>query len=89
MKDIINNLSDSLNNIAGKGWSGKKLTAFAIVFCDVLAHLAWVRYCVINNTFESLEMVLTIDYTFVATLFGINEYGKKIAPKNDETNTPA
>ena len=85
MKNFITDLSDSFNNIAGKGWSGKKLTAFAITLCVVVTHFAWIRYCVVNSNFTQLEMILTIDYAFIATLFGINEYGKKTTKKDEPT----
>ena len=88
MKHILNNLSGSFNNIAGDGWGGKKLTAFAITGCVVLAHLAWIHYSVTRKDFRQLEMVLGINYTFIATLFGINEYGKKVT-KKDEPKDPA
>ena len=55
-----------------KGFSGKKLTALCIVVCVIAAHVKWIAM----GDFTQLEMVLTIDYAFIATLFGINTYDK-------------
>jgi len=82
MKDIVSNLSNSFNNI-NLGYSGKKLTAFVITLCCVAAHVKWVAL----GDFKQLEMVLTIDYSFIAVLFGINTYDKKV--KKDEPKEPA
>lgn len=74
MKELFNNILNSFNNKLDTGYSAKKMTAFSIVVCVLAAHIKWITL----GDFKQLEMVLTIDYTFVATLFGINEYGKKI-----------
>ena len=79
MKDIIGNITNSFNNIEGLGFSGKKSTAFVIVLCCVAAHVKWIMM----GDFTQLEMILTIDYAFIATLFGINEYGKKTTKKDE------
>jgi hypothetical protein len=77
MKQIIDKLVNSFDN-NNLGFSSKKLTAFVIVLCVVSAHIKWLSL----GNFSQLEMVLTIDFTFIATMFGINEYGKK--NKKDE-----
>ena len=75
MKDILNKLISSLDN-TNTGFSGKKLTAFSIVACVLVAHIKWISL----DDFKHLEMVLTIDYAFIATLFGINVVDKKKNP---------
>lgn len=75
MKDFLNKLIGSLDNDK-VGFSGKKLTAFAVVICVVAAHVKWIALA----DFSQLIPVLTCDYAFVCMLFGINEYGKKQAP---------
>jgi hypothetical protein len=80
MKEVLNNLLHSLDNKPTTGYSAKKLTAFAIVICVLAAHIKWITL----GNFDQLEMVLTIDYSFVAVLFGINEYGKKLINKKNE-----
>lgn len=72
MKEFINNILSSLNN-KPDGYSGKKLTAFALVVCVLAAHIKWITL----GDFSQLIPVLTCDYAFISVLFGINEYGKK------------
>jgi hypothetical protein len=79
MKDFIKNIIDSLNN-EPKGFSGKKLSAVAVMACIIVAHAKWVYM----GDFTQLEMVLTINYTFIATMFGINVADKKLNTKKDE-----
>lgn len=72
MREFINNILASLNN-KSEGYSGKKLTAFALVVCTLAAHIKWITL----GDFSQLIPVLTCDYAFISVLFGINEYGKK------------
>ena len=72
MKEFLHNILASLNN-KSEGYSGKKLTAFALVVCTLAAHIKWITL----GDFSQLIPVLTCDYAFISVLFGINEYGKK------------
>ena len=69
MKEIFENLKKSFDN-AADGYSSRKLTAFAITLCVIAAHIKWLS---IGNLTQ-LEMVLTIDYSFIAALFGLTTY---------------
>ena len=87
MKEFLNSIKrgflGSFNN-EPVGWSGKKLTAFAITICCVAAHIKWMAL----KDFTQLTTVLTIDYAFIATLFGINVVDKMKNPsetKQDDT----
>jgi hypothetical protein len=82
MKDIFKNFLLSLDN-KQQGYSGKKLTAFALVVCVIAIHIKWISL----GDFSQLISVLTVDFAFIATLFGINEYGKKQNPQKDELPT--
>ena len=93
MKEIFDKLIDSFDN-EPKGFSSKKLTAFILVLMTVVAHIKWF----ILGDFSQLEMVLTIDYAFIASLFGMTTYqAMKSQPKtttstleeqvNDDTKT--
>jgi hypothetical protein len=73
MKKIFNNLLASFDNKDG-GFSGKKLSAVFVMLCIIAAHAKWIAM----GDFKQLEMVLTIDYTFICTMFGINVADKKI-----------
>ena len=73
MKKIITDILKSFNNQEG-GYSGKKLSALAVMICIMAAHAKWIAL----GNFAQLEMVLTIDFTFICTMFGINVADKKI-----------
>ncbi len=75
MKDILNKIIGSLDN-KSHGFSSKKLTAFIVVACVVAAHIKWITL----GNFEQLEMVLTIDFSFISVLFGINVVDKRQNP---------
>lgn len=72
MREILKNILASFDNDT-KGYSSKKLTALTIIVLVSIIHIKWITL----GDFSQLEMVLTIDFTFIATMFGINEYGKK------------
>lgn len=69
MKDFIQKLIDSLENNT-KGFSGRKLTAFAIVICVIAAHIKWLSL----GDFSLMGEVFMIDYSFIAALFGMTTY---------------
>ena len=71
--NFIKNLLASFDNKEG-GFSGKKLSALAVMICIITAHIKWIT----TGNFTQLEMVLTIDFTFICTMFGINVVDKKI-----------
>ncbi len=71
MKELINNVLNSFNN-ENNGFSAKKLSAFSIILCVIAAHIKWLSL----GDFSQLIPVITADYFFIATMFGINEYGK-------------
>lgn len=64
-------LLGSFTNAPG-GFSSKKLTALAITICVIIAHVKWFN----EKDFTQLTTVLTIDYSFIALLFGINVVDK-------------
>ncbi len=69
LTDIYNGIIGSLDT-TDKGFSSRKLTGFAIVACVIAAHVKWLTLGDLGN----LEMVLTIDYSFIAALFGMTTY---------------
>ena len=86
MKEILDNISNSFkdNNL---GYSSRKLTAFIIIIMVIATHIKWLTLGDLSN----LEMVLTIDYGFIATLFGMTTYStiklNKDASKSISTNS--
>lgn len=69
MKEIMQNILNSFNTNKG-GYSSRKLTAFVIVAMVVFIHIKWLTL----GNLTQLEMVLTIDYSFIAALFGMTTY---------------
>ena len=69
MKEIFDNIMKSFNG-KEEGFSSRKLTAFAIVVMVIIAHIKWLSL----GDLTQLEMVLTIDYGFIAALFGLTTY---------------
>ena len=83
----ITNVLHSLNNTK-LGYSGKKITAAVCIGCVIKITNAYVD----KGDFSNITLVLTAFFTFIATLFGINEYSKKIRTDNkneadDTTNS--
>jgi len=91
MKEIMDNILKSFNT-RREGYSSRKLTAFVIVLLVIIAHIKWL----IMGDFTHLEMVLSIDYAFIAALFGMTTYhslksnggkgNKKEEPENPDEN---
>lgn len=69
LKEIFNNLLDSFTG-GNEGYSSKKLTAFVITLLVIIVHVKWITL----GDFSQLQAVLTIDFAFIATLFGIGTY---------------
>ncbi len=87
MKDIIKQLYDkfigSLDN-SMNGFSSRKLTAFVLIAVVIAIHIKWLAL----GDFSNLEMVLTIDYAFIASLFGMTTYqSMKSQPKSSSSTT--
>ena len=75
LSELKQGLLGSLSNDT-TGFSAKKLTGFVVTICIVVAHIKWLAM----KDFSQLTTVLTIDYTFIATLFGINVVDKMKNP---------
>ena len=69
MKRIYEGILGSFDN-EPKGFSSRKLTAFILILMVVMVHIKWM----VLGDFSQLEMVLTIDYAFIASLFGMTTY---------------
>lgn len=63
------NLFDSLK-FGDQGYSNRKLIAVAISTCVVAIHAKYIAL----GDFDQLEMVLGIDYAFIAGLVGMTTY---------------
>ena len=72
---ILSKLLSSLDDNT-KGFSSRKMTAFAITLCVIIAHSAWIKKCFTTEDFSLLTTVLTIDYAFIGGLLGLTTYSK-------------
>jgi len=82
MREILNNILKSFNGKA-EGYSSRKLTAFGIILCIIAIHVKWLTL----GNLSQVEMVLTIDYGFIATLFGMTTYSALKNKKDGEEPT--
>ena len=85
MKEIIDNILKSFNT-KREGYSSRKLTAFVIVLLVIIIHIKWLML----GNLTQLEMVLSIDYAFIAALFGMTTYHslKSNGGKGDKKEEP-
>lgn len=65
MYNPFKNFSDSLKNTDG-GWSGRKLTAFALTLCVVAMHVAYIVYALMPGNFSIFTEVIIIDLVGIA-----------------------
>ncbi len=76
MNKILDDLLNSFKTNE-EGFSSRKLTAFVIVMLVIVIHVKWLMI----GDLTQLEMVLTIDYTFIAALFGLTTWSNINKPK--------
>lgn len=76
---LFSGLEGSMHNYPS-GWSSKKLTALAITLCVIAAHVKWMA----TGDFSQLTTVLTIDFGFILTLYGINVTDKKLNSSKEQ-----
>ena len=79
INDIFNNIIKSFNG-QDEGFSSRKLTAFIILILVIVIHIKWLTL----GNLSQLEMVLTIDYGFIAALFGMTTWSAHANNKKDD-----
>tara|TARA_R110000868_G_scaffold148058_1_gene369730 strand:+ start:477 stop:719 length:243 start_codon:yes stop_codon:yes gene_type:complete len=79
MKEFFKKISGSFD-MSESGYSSRKLTAFIIIVCVISIHIKWIAL----GDFKQIELVLTIDYSFIASLFGMTTYQYIKSKKDDE-----
>ncbi len=89
MKEWISKIAKYLGasfDTHSQGASARKLSAFALIMCIVALHIAFIHYCIIKDNFTQMELILTVDYAFIAALLGMTTYEtvKKINSKTDK-----
>ena len=80
MKDILNKLLSGLDTNT-KGFSARKMSAFIIILCCIAAHVKWITL----GDFKELDIVLTIDYSFISLCLGMTTY-EAIKTKQNASN---
>lgn len=82
LKDIYKGFGSSFTNDPN-GVSSKKIVAYSISFCVIMAHVKWWRM----DDFTLLPTIIGLDFSFILALFGINVYDKmKNQPSIDGKN---
>lgn len=81
--EIYNGIIWSFDN-QPKGFSSRKLSAFAVMVMVVVLHIKWFK----SAQWQYIEMILGLDYGFVLTCFGINTWQriKEKEKKPDDAN---
>lgn len=82
MKKFWEKISGSFDN-SKTGFSSKKLSAFAVMACVLVAHGAWLKNAFLTNNFNLLAEILLIDYGAISVFLGLTTY-EKIKKTNDE-----
>ncbi len=70
MKKILFYIFTALDTHTKGGASARKLSAFMIMLCIIATHIKWITL----GDFNNLEMVLTIDFAFIAGALGMTTY---------------
>jgi|GEM_PF-5270594 len=61
-----------------KGFSARKLSAFAVMFfCVISSHVAWLVFAILNKDFSMFPTLLTMDYGFITLCLGMTTYSDK------------
>ena len=66
MKELINKVLSGLDTHS-TGFSARKMSAFVVIICVIAAHIKWITL----GDFSQLELVLTIDYSFIGVCLGM------------------
>jgi hypothetical protein len=90
MKELLIKLQSAFD-MHSKGFSARKLTAFTIVLCVFVGHIAWIKSAFMKEDFSLFEGILVIDYAFIGSLLGMTTYEniKKNDNKPEPTDTPS
>ena len=87
MKELFIKLQAAFD-VHSRGFSARKLTAFTIVLCVFVAHIAWIKSAFIKEDFSLLEGILIIDYSFIGGLLGMTTYEAIKKQSNGNSDEP-
>ena len=80
MKDLFNKLLSGLDTNTN-GFSARKMSAFIIILCVIIAHVKWITL----GDLSELDNVLIIDYGFISLCLGMTTY-ESIKKTNESSN---
>lgn len=66
------------------GYSAKKTTAIVFLICVVKMHIDYCEFAIATSNFDLFPTILGVDISTILVLFGINEYSKGKAKKNQQ-----
>jgi hypothetical protein len=78
MNKILSKILSGLDTHT-QGFSARKMSAFVIIICCIAAHIKWIAL----GDFKELDIVLGIDYGFIALCLGMTTY--ESIKKNDSS----
>jgi hypothetical protein len=78
MNKILSKILSGLDTHT-QGFSARKMSAFVIIICCIAAHVKWIAL----GDFNELDIVLGIDYGFIALCLGMTTY--ESIKKNDSS----
>jgi hypothetical protein len=78
MNKILSKILSGLDTHT-QGFSARKMSAFVIIICCIAAHVKWIAL----GDFKELDIVLGIDYGFIALCLGMTTY--ESIKKNDSS----
>lgn len=84
----LGNILHSLNN-KPNGYSGKKLTIIAIMYCVVKLHMGYIEHAIKTGEWSMILEILAADFSTMTLLFGINVYDKSKQRKDEKNTEPA
>lgn len=85
MKQFFTNMLSAFDTHT-KGHSARKWSAFVVLLCVIVAHIAWFMHAFQKEDFSLLEGVLLIDYGFIAACLSMTTY--QAIKTNNNAPTP-
>jgi hypothetical protein len=68
--NIIDKLLAGFDVTTKGGFSARKMSAFVVLICVIIAHVKWFK----SDRWEYLGEVLTLDFGFVCVCLGLTTY---------------
>lgn len=86
LNKILSGVSGSVKDPKTGRWSGKLLSALIVTFLIFVAHIVWLKHAFITEDFGLLPEILVIDYSYLALVYGLRTYEKRMELKAKKEN---